>query len=72
MGKLSLDTAIYHAYQQITEIQTEAKEKVAFIIRNAKSNDPAFFEIAYNPYNSEVNYFVLVNNRFCSLERNMF
>jgi len=53
MGRLSLEQLVWTIDKDIERFQVEAREKVLRAVRKAKTEDPAFFDIPYNPFSAE-------------------
>mmetsp|Transcript_15845 Transcript_15845/g.22064 ORF Transcript_15845/g.22064 Transcript_15845/m.22064 type:complete len:137 (-) Transcript_15845:217-627(-) len=51
MGKLSIDFLIADVDQTIEKYQLETRAKIYALVKRAKTEDPAFFNIPYNPFN---------------------
>jgi hypothetical protein len=60
MGKISLPSMSRDSGRKLLEEHEIAREKIRKLIMEAKSTDPDFFSIPYNPHmTTEVSNFVL-------------
>ncbi len=54
MGRLSLDTLVHTTDSAIERAMLEAKKQIFQLVKQARKDDAAFFEIPYNPFSIEV------------------
>jgi hypothetical protein len=74
MGRVSLELLVHTVDNAIKRDHLEAREKIFELIKKARKEDPEFFEIPFNPFNTVCdpshmccNYcFVLVRQNGCA------
>jgi hypothetical protein len=54
MGRISMENLVATVEKKMEDAQMEAREKLTVLIKRAKTEDPLFFSIPFNPFNTEV------------------
>jgi len=54
MGRVSLEQLVWTIDKAVERDQLEARDKIYEAVKRATKDDPAFFEIPFNPFNHEV------------------